>query len=344
MSESFEVTSQPSAEVRAGDLQAQAAGPHAVGSAANVAGCAAGRAHQPLTLAAVLHHVLLIENPVRPSSTSRQRGWDDEPVLRRVNQVLYAVLDACLKLDAVRQQLQGAIATQHEIELVLELLAVRVELRQATQLDHRQVTNRLNHARDTVSETVAEWNRVGRHFTQLTRLLPVQLAAGFEALAPVLTDEMDRLAQACLATSADVDFSLSQRAQAWAARRTDAPGERGVVPEDFDAWVSNLEEARMQAAADFASAREAYLQAVLDFDREHANLVRARSLRRTAETGFRSNTRGAPEFAEAILNESRRNHAVLRCRAQRRAAQYQLYALAGLLPRQFGLIGPAAGY
>ena len=295
----------------------------------------AGQTHQPLTLAAVLHHVLLLDTPATPA---------DEPALQRVNRVLDTALEACLQLDAARQQLQSAIATQRELEIVLEMLAARVELGQASPVDHRKVSARLSSARDTVTRTVSEWNRIGRRFTQLTRLLPVQLQTGFDALEVVLPDEMDRLAQACMATCADVHFSLGQRAQAWAARRVDPARPACFGPEDFGAWLSNLENARVQATHDFAGAREAYLQAVLNFDREHASLVRARSLRRTAETGFRLNTRSAIDFADAINDESRRNHAVLTCQAQRRASQYHLYALAGLLPRQFGLIEPAAGY
>ncbi len=299
------------------------------------AGAGAGQVHQLLTLAAVLHHVLLMD---------RSCGLADEPALRRVNRVLDTALETCLQLDAARQQLQGAITTQRALEIVLEMLAARVELGQASQVDHRKVAARLCSARDTVTRTVGEWNRIGRRFTQLTRLLPAQLKTGFEALEPVLPDEMDRLAQACLSTSADVQFSLSQRAQAWAARRSDPARPSGFGPEDFGAWLSSLEDARAQAAADFAGAREAYLQAVLNFDREHACLVRARSLRRAAETGFRLNARSAPDYSDAIMDENRRNHAMLASQAQRMASQYHLYALAGLLPRQFGIIEPAAGY
>lgn len=303
-----------------------------------------GQTHKPLTLASVLRHVLLLERPAMDSSAARDLPPAEEPALRRVNRILDTALEASLLLDTARQQLQNAISTQRELEIVLEMLAARVEAGQANQVDHRKVTARLVSARETVTRAVGEWSRIGRRFTQLTRLLPAQLETGFEILGPVLTDEMDRLAFACLSSHADVQFSLSQRAQAWAARRTDPACEGGFAPEDFGAWMSSLESTRAQAAADFSSARESYLQAVLNFDREHACLVRARSLRRTADTGFRLNTRSALDFADAVLEESRRNHAVLMCQSQRQATGYHLYALAGLLPRQFGLIDPAAGY
>ena len=295
----------------------------------------AGRVHQPLSLAAVLHHVLLLD---------MCDGHADEPALRRLNRVLDTALDACLELDAARQQLQGAIATQRELEIVLEMLAARVEVGQASPVEHRKVDARLCSARDMVTRTVSEWNRIGRRFTQITRLLPVQLTTGFDPLQPVLPDEMDRLAQASLSTSADVQFSLNQRAQAWAARRADPARPSGFGPGGFEAWLSSLEDVRAQAATEFACAREAYLQAVMNFDREHACLVRARSLRRTAEAGFRLNARSATEYADAIAEESRRNHAMLTCLAQRRVSHYHLYALAGLLPRQFELVAPAVGF
>lgn len=335
MTERFADTLQRDATAGQRDRLMHASPPRVVEPRAVAGKGSVGQAHQPLTLAAVLQHVLLLEDPASPA---------DEPALRRINRVLDTALETCLQLDAARQQLQSAIATQRELEIVLEMLAARVERGQASQVDHRKVSARLSSARDTVTRSVSEWNRAGRRFTQLTRLLPVQLQTGFDALEVVLPDEMDRLAQACMATSADVHFSLGQRAQAWAARRVGPQRPSGFGPEDFGAWLANLEDARAKAAGDFACAREAYLQAVLNFDREHASLVRARSLRRMAETGFRLNTRSASDFADAINDESRRNLAVLICQAHRRASQYHLYALAGLLPQQFGLIEPATGH
>lgn len=342
MTESFTVTSQPDVEAGQRTHRGHAVSPQAEDSNTAIARGGPGQAHKPLALAAVLRHVLQMDSPGLAEAFEPFPA--DEPALRRANRVLNTALEACLQLDAARQQLQSAISTQRELEIVLEMLAARVEVGQASQTDHRKVTTRLACAREAVTRAVGEWNRIGRRFTQLTRLLPVQLETGFETLVPVLADEMDRLAHACLSTHADVHFSLGQRAQAWAARRTDPAREDVFGPEDFGAWLSNLESTRAQAAADFSSAREAYLQSVLNFDREHACLVRARSLRRTAETGFRLNTRSAPDFADAILEECRRNHAVLMHQSQRQATGYHLYALAGLLPRQFGVIEPAAGY
>jgi hypothetical protein len=220
------------------------------------------------------------------------------------------------------------------------MVAARMEAGQVQQTDHRRITSLLTSERDKVSEAVREWNRVGRRFTQHTRLLPAQLESVVDTLGPLPADEMDRLAEACLWTHADVHFSLRQRARALTDRQADAPQENGPVPEDFHAWISRMEEVRAQAAADFAAAREAYLQAVLNLDREHAGFVRARSLRRTAETGFRHGSGSALHFTDAIVEESRRMHAVLSLQARRLAAKHQLFALAGLLPKQFGLVGP----
>ncbi len=335
MTERFADTLQRDAKASPDDPATPASAPPVPDGRTPAAKGGAGQAHQPLTLAAVLHHVLLMDSPAGPA---------DEPMLRRVNRVLDTALETCLQLDAARQQLQSAIATQRELEVVLEMLAARVELGQASPVEHRKVAARLCSARDMVTRCVSDWNRIGRRFTQLTRLLPVQLKAGFDALEPVQLDEMDRLAQASQSTGADVQFSLSLRAQAWAAQRADPAHPSGFGPVDFGAWLSGLEEARAQAATVFAGAREAYFQAVLNFDREHARLVRARSLRRTAETWFRLNTRSATEYADAIVEESRCNHAMLSCLAQRRSSQHHLYALAGLLPQQFGLVEPADGY
>ena len=330
---------------------------------------ATGQTHQAMTLAAVLRHVLALgrgngaavyagaAQPM-PQGTSRvpeslaetlaecttdaSLVVTDEPALRRLNDLLNTTLDTCLQLDTARLQLQNAISTQREMETVLEMVAARVEAGQAHQNDHRRITALLTGERDKVSEAVREWNRIGRRFTQHTRLLPAQLESVVDALGPLPADEMDRLAEACLWTHADVHFNLRQRARSWADLRTDNPSASasGRAPEGFHAWISRMEEVRAQAAADFSSARETYLEAVLNLDREHAGFVRARSLRRTAETGFRHGSGSALHFTDAIVEESRRMHAVLALQARRLTAKHQLFALAGLLPKQFDLVGP----
>lgn len=355
----------PSSPTSQGETHAASGHPVAADARADgrVAPRAPGQAHQPMTLAAVLRHVLVLDqgrdssDPIvaallAPQSPSRMQeslvascpeaslAVADEPALRRLNGVLNTTLDICLQLDTARLQLQNAISTQREMETVLEMVAARIEAGQAHQTDHRRITSLLIAERDKVSEAVREWNRVGRRFTQHTRLLPVQLESVVDTLGPLPADEMDRLAEACLWTHADVHFSLRQRARAWTDRRADFPSGRGPKPEDFHAWMARMEEVRAQAAADFSAAREAYLQAVLNLDREHASFVRARSLRRTAETGFRHGSGSALHFTDSIVEESRRMHAVLALQARRLAAKHQLFALAGLLPKQFGLVGP----
>lgn len=321
----------------------------------------AGQTHPSLTLVAVLRHVLALERgrsgapaaalPVPQGATRAPEAQvgslsdaplavADEPALRRLNELLNTTLDICLQLDTARLQLQNAISTQREIETVLEMVAARVEAGQAHQNEHRRITTQLTAESDKVSEAVREWNRIGRRFSQHTRLLPAQLESVVDTLGPLPADEMDRLAEACLWTHADVHFSLRQRARSWADQRADGSVGSGRTPEDFRAWIARMEAVRAQAAADFSAAREAYLDAVLNLDREHASFVRARSLRRTAETGFRHGSGGALHFTDAIIEESRRMHAVLALQARRLAAKHQLFALAGLLPKQFGLVGP----
>ena len=331
--------------------------------AETVAERAAGQTHQPMTLASVLRHVLTLDRsnggnmgagselpmpqgisrvsePSDASSPDASLAVADEPALRRLNDLINTTLDICLHLDTARLQLQNAISTQREMETVLEMVAARVEAGQAHQTDHRRITTLLMAERDKVSEAVREWNRTGRRFTQHTRLLPAQLESVVDTVGPLPADEMDRLAEACLWTHADVHFSLRQRARYLADGRTELPLESGRAPEDVHAWIARMEEVRAQAAADFSSAREAYLDAMLNLDREHACFVRARSLRRTAETGFRHGSGSALHFTDAIVEESRRMHAVLALQARRLAAKHQLFALAGLLPKQFGLVGP----
>lgn len=325
------------------------------------------QARQPMTLAAVLRHVLTMDQATVEATRARAdallsramshpAGVFDrysfaavlestgESELRRMNVLVNTALDACLRVDTARQQLQNAISIQRDIETVLEMIAARVEVGQASQVDHRRVTSQLTSACDKVTHAVAEWNRLGRRFTQITRLLPAQLEAVVDVLGPIPADEMDRLAEASLCTQGDVPVSQRHRARAWALRRTGSPEKNDPGPERSTAWVSRLEQSRHQAAADFAAAREAYLQSTLTLDLEHACFVRARSLRRTAETGFRHGSRSALHFAEAILEEGQRMHSVLNLQADSLSAKHQLFALAGLLLKQFGLVEPEAAH
>ncbi len=298
------------------------------------------QSHQAMSLAAVVRHVMALAACAGPSAETQAPA--DESALRRLNGRLDATLDICFQLDAARRQLHNAISTQRELETVLEMLAARVDAGQASPDESRQVASLVSFGREKVAEAVSEWNRTGRCFARHTRLLPTQLDGLGDTPEPLSADEMDRLAEACLWTPADVHFSLRQRANAWSQRRCGAALEPGRALEDFHAWISRMEEARSQAAADFSAARETYLQCVLGLDREHASLVRARSLRRSAEVGFRCRFASAHAFAASIVEESRRMHSVLALQAHRSAARHRLYALAGLLPSQFGLAGPVA--
>jgi hypothetical protein len=291
---------------------------------------------QSMTLVSVLRHVLAMDKAAVPSSNP---GTLVEAAdLSRMNALISTSLDTCVCVDTARRQLQNAISTQRDMETVLEMLAARVEIGQASQAEHRRVSTQVTFAYDKVSEAVSEWNRIGRHFTQLTRLLPAQLEPVSDMLSPILPDEMDRLAQACLNTRVNVYVSLRQRALA--RQRSGSLDGHEPGPEQFNTWVSYLEHSRSQGAAAFAAAREAYLQSTLDLDQAQACHVRARSLRRTAETGFRYGPRSALHFAEAILEESQRMHAVLALQSTRLAAKHQLFVLAGVLLPRLGLVGP----
>jgi hypothetical protein len=314
-----------------------------------------------MQLEAVLRHVMLLDHvngsglrpcvappvssgtprlPVAPylGPSEESPAVADDPGLRQLNHRLNTTLDICLQLDTARLQLQNVISTQRDLETVLEMVAARVEAGRGAPAEHRRVTSLLTTRREKVTSAVSEWNRIGRLFTQHTRLLPAQLEAVVDSVGPLPADEMDRLAEACLWTHADLHFSVRQRAHARAELRKGRPELLVQAPEGFLAWMSRMEEARSQAAADFAAAREAYLQSVLNVDREHACLVRARSLRRTAETGFRYGSRSALHFTDAIIEESECLQALLALQMQRLSAKHRLFALAGMLPRQYGLV------
>jgi hypothetical protein len=291
---------------------------------------------QPLTLAAVLRHVLQLDSTCAPRAIA---SIDDADRVR-TTALLDDALDSCLQLDAARLQLQNAITTRGEVETVSEMLAARVCAGQTGPVDQWTLEAGLNLAHDAVTRALDDWGRAGRRFTKLTRLLPVQLECIVDEFGPISADEMDRLAEACLWTHADVHLSLRERARAWTDRRAGSVKHEDVKPEDFNVWIARIEQSREQAAADFACAREVYLQAILDHDREHACFVRSRSVRRTVETSFRLGARSATELTEALLEESRRLHAVFLLRACGRLAKHRLYALSGVFPALSGRVEP----
>ncbi|WP_305315457.1 hypothetical protein [Hydrogenophaga sp.] len=299
-----------------------------------------GVAHpgQPLALEAVLRHVLQLARACEPSAISSI----DAAAGVRTAALLDDALEACLQLDAARLQLQNAITTQREVETVSEMLAARVEAGQATRGEQRKLEAGLNLSREAVTGALHGWSQTGRRFTKLTHLLPVQLECIVDTLGPIPAEEMDRLAEACLWTHADVHLSLRQRARAWTDRQTGSARHGRAKPEDFNVWVARIEQAREQAAADFACAREVYLQAILDHDREHASFVKSRSLRRIAETNFRLGARSATEFTDALLDESRRLQAVFLLQAGGLLAKHRLYALAGEFPVLADVAEPGA--
>lgn len=294
----------------------------------------AASAHQPMPLAAVLRHLLTLDGEPGSAGLHGALMANDPPTRRRINDHLAAALDICLQLDTARLQLQNAFCSQRELQTVLEMLVARADAGQAVSLDVLRVTALLAAEDDKVFEAMTDWRRIGQRFTRQTRLLPTQLEPMVEATGLLAEDEMDRLATACLWVHAGPHPGLRR-----AGDRSDpCIGASPVSGQVLEA----LAQARVQAVADFSAAREAYLQAVLDLDREHARYVRARSLRRTAETAFRFGSRCATDLCEAIVEERQRLHAVLALQALRLAATHRLQALAGWLPQRFGLLEPPA--
>ncbi|MDM7942135.1 MAG: hypothetical protein QUV35_05850 [Hydrogenophaga sp.] len=294
----------------------------------------AASAHQPMPLAAVLRHLLTLDGEIGSAGLHGALMANDPPTQRRINDHLAAALDTCLQLDTARLQLQNAFCTQRELQTVLEMLVARADAGQAGSLEVLRVSALLAAGDDKVFEAMTEWRQVGQRFTRQTRLLPAQLEPLVDAPGPIAEDEMDRLAKACLWVHAGPHPGL-QRAGDRSEQRT---GASQVCGQALDAMV----QARIQAVADFSAAREAYLQTVLDLDRQHARYVRARSLRRTAEAAFRFGSRCAIDLSEAIVEERQCLHVVLERQARRMAATHWLYALAGCLPRRFGWVQPPA--
>ena len=258
--------------------------------------------------------------------------------LRRLNERMLYVLEARHQVDTARRQLLNTLKTQKTLDNVSHVLVARVESGSSDFVEQRKLALLLADMRRWVTEALTTWDAASRHFTRLTRLFPAQLDTITAVFEPVDAIEIDRLAQASVLGCAQTQDVLQDLAQEHARQRTSPTERTDLAVEDLRARVTRLQDARTQAVGEFSAAREAYLQAVMDFGLAQFRVRRARDARNMAEAGFRIGARGVLEFAEAIINQNRQRNDMLDLESRACVARHALYALALMLPEQFDLL------
>ena len=282
-----------------------------------------------MTVREVLQHTQRCEQGGRALSDPRE--------LRRFNERALHVIEACHRVDTTRRQLLNTLKTQKTLDNVSHVLVARVESGSSNFVDQRKLALLLADMRRSVTEALATWDVASRHFTRLTRLFPAQLDTITDAFAPLDAIEIDRLAQVSVLGCAQTRDVLRELAQERARHPASLTEHSDLAAEDLRARMSRLQDARTEAVDEFSRAREAYLQAAMDFGLAQFRVQRARDARDVAEAGFRIGARGVLEFAESIINQNRQRNEMLDLESRACVARHALYALALLLPEQFDL-------
>ncbi len=257
--------------------------------------------------------------------------------LRRLNERMLHVLEACHRVDTARRQLLNTLKTQKTLDNVSHVLVARVESGSSNFVEQRKLALLLADMRRSVTEALATWDVASRHFTRLTRMFPAQLDTITAVFEPVDAIEIDRLAQASVLGCVQTQDVLRELAQERARQPMSFAERADLAAEDLRARMTRLQDARTEAVGAFSMAREAYLQAVMDFGLAQFRVKRARDARDVAEAGFRIGARGVLEFAESIINQNRQRNDMLDLESRACVARHALYALALLLPEQFDL-------
>lgn len=260
------------------------------------AACPAGNASTGMAFRDVLQHVYARE------AEREARAPAD---LRRLNERLLCVLNACHEVDTSRRRLMGSLNTQQILKDVAHLLTGRGDSGPCPGPQRLRLVEMLLDLRCSVDMATSMWESAGRHFTRVTRLLPAQLDANGVGFRPVDPAEVDRLALEV------------QRLGETSPKAADGHG--------------------TSASDRFAQARETYLQAVMDWELAQGRWVRAGRARQVAEPGFHTGSLGALAFAQAVVNVEWQRSNLLMREAHACMTRHALYAVALQLPTHLGL-------
>lgn len=250
----------------------------------------------------------------------RESGLDPHTLSdpQRLNARLLCVLAACHEVDSARRRLMSSLNTLQTLQDVSHVLVARVEAGLSTPGEPLRLALMLADVRRSVEVATAMWEMAAPHFTRVTRLFPTQVEAALDGFVPMDPAEIERLALE-------------------SAPRWSSPGAHTEpLAQNLGVHRLHLLDACSEERDRFVQARELYLQAVTDWELAQSMMVRARRTRELAESHFRVGTRSVLEFAEALVNEDRQRISLITRAAHASMKRYGLYAVALLLPEQFG--------
>lgn len=180
----------------------------------------------------VLQHVHLREAGV-------DSGVPQDPQL--LNERLLRALTACHEVETARRRLLGALNAQQTLDEMAHLLKARVGAGLCMPAEpHRLMVLRGDVGR-SVEMATAMWDMASRHFTRVTRLLPVQLEGNMGGRVRMAQDEFEQLERQAARLGVSDHFAQAREAYRLAvmdwgvaqARWTRALDARGLAERRF---------------------------------------------------------------------------------------------------------------
>ncbi len=138
-----------------------------------------------LSVQDVLQHVHLREAGLDSSSAP--------PDPRQLNERLLCVLTACHEVETARRRLLGALNAQQNLDEMAHLLKARAGAGLCMPAEPRRLMVMRADIGRSVEMATAMWDMASRHFTRVTRLLPVQLDGKVGGRTRMAPDELEQL-------------------------------------------------------------------------------------------------------------------------------------------------------
>ena len=188
----------------------------------------------------VLQHVHLRE-------AGRDAGAPPDP--QRLNERLLGVLTACHEVETARRRLLGALDAQQTLDDMAHLLKARAGAGLCMPAEPRRLMVMRADLGRSVEMATAMWDMASRHFTGVTRLLPVQLDGSVGGRVRLAQDELEQLERQAVRLGADDRFARARESYRLAVMDWGFAQAR---------WAQALE-ARKQAEARFRGERRGAL-------------------------------------------------------------------------------------
>ncbi len=112
---------------------------------------------------------------------------------RQLNERLLCVLTACHEVETARRRLLGALNAQQNLDEMAHLLKARAGAGLCMPAEPRRLMVMRADIGRSVEMATAMWDMASRHFTRVTRLLPVQLEGNMGGRTRMAQDELEQL-------------------------------------------------------------------------------------------------------------------------------------------------------